>query len=402
MQFRLSLTFPLLFGPCSMPTWNPDSNNAESSRFNAYPFFAPRCWHAMSVSKLYGFFREGNFRFDRYPLAIGTTTLSPIHSVCNRIQNMLYWKRAAATPRETDPVFVIGHWRTGTTFLEYLLGLDDRTHTPDTYECMTPEHFLLTRRLFTRLISCPQRRPMDNIAMGWAKPQEDEFALCVRGATSVFRHFGFPNEPKRHLESLTMDDVPLRDLVYWKETLNRFVTYLNYKHQKPLILKSPTHTGRIHTLLEMFPHAKFIHLTRSPFDFIPSTMFLWESLDATSGMQREVAHIDHEDYVFDCFHRMYDSYESRKRLIPKGNLCEVTYDGLANDPLNTLQHIYDTLSLGEFSTVEPTVRSYLESKSGYQKNKHELSPRLEYRIASECRNYVAKYLPGQAPQRRAA
>lgn len=356
----------------------------------------------MPPSALFELLKEGRHQFDRYPMIAGALFTCSVNMVCDFMQNRIHWNRAAATPRQQDPIFIIGHWRTGTTFLQYLLGLDERMWTPDTFECMVPEHFIATRWILTRIMFCPSRRPMDNIAMGWNKPQEDEFALCARGATSVFRHFAFPNEPNQHSDSLTMDDVSPAVLEHWKETLHRFVTYLNYKHQKPLILKSPPHTGRIQVLLDMYPNAKFIHITRDPYDFIPSTMYLWKSLDATSGMQRDVSHVDHEDYVFDCFHRMYESFEQRRHLIPEENLVEVTYDQIVGDTVKTLAHVYQSLDMGSFFEVKPAIETHLESKRNYQRNEHQLSRRLEERIGSECAAYIDKYCVPFKSARKAA
>lgn len=382
-----------------MYTSNPETNS--NSRFNEYPWLAPRCWHGMSISRWFQFLRENDFRFDRNPMAIGASLLATINSFLNRIQTLLFLRAARNTPRDQDPVFIIGHWRTGTTFLQYLLGRDERFHTPDTFECMSPDHFLVSR-VTSKIMTCPSRRPMDNIPLGWQKPQEDEFALCVRGATSVYRHFGFPREEYRHIDSLTLDDSTDEQRAHWKSTLNRFVTFLNYGHRKPLILKSPTHTGRIHVLLDMFPNAKFIHITRDPIDFIPSTMYLWQSLEATSGLQWKVDHIDHEDYVFDCFHRMYESFESRKHLIPKGNLAEISFEELIGETTNTLERVYDELGMGDFAPVRPEIEAYLDTKRNYQRNKHVVNARLQTRILIECRDYIAKYCRRYTAVKRAA
>lgn len=374
-----------------MNTRNPELSGGKQSEFNAYPFFVARCWHAMSMGRLFELLKEGRYQFDRYPMIAGAMFTSSINSVCDRIQSALHWDRAVATERQRDPLFVVGHWRTGTTFLQYLLGLDERMRTPDTFECMLPEQFIVTRWLFSKIMFCPSRRPMDNITMGWGKPQEDEFAFCNQGATSVYRHFAFPNEPNLHSNSLTMDNVSSATLAHWKQTLHRFVTYLNYQHQKPLIFKSPTHTGRIQVLLDMYPNAKFIHITRDPYDFIPSTMYLWKSLDATTGMQRDVSHLDHEDYVFDCFHRMYGSFEKRRHLIPDENIVEVTYDQITSKTVKTLGHVYQSLQLGNFFDVKPAIDQHLEAKRNYKRNEHQLSPRLKDRIETECGDYIAKY-----------
>jgi len=40
------------------------------------------------------------------------------------------------------------------------------------------------------------------------------------------------------------------------------------------------------------------------------------------------------------------------------------------DPVNTLRDSYERLGLGGFETYEPRLQAYLDSKAGYQKNKH--------------------------------
>ena len=44
------------------------------------------------------------------------------------------------------PLFVLGHWRSGTTHLHYLLGLDDRFACPHLYHVHYPHTFLSTER----------------------------------------------------------------------------------------------------------------------------------------------------------------------------------------------------------------------------------------------------------------
>src|SRR5262245_21630537 len=67
-----------------------------------------------------------------------------------------------------DPLFIVGHWRSGTTFLHYLLSLDRESFRyPTTYQCLFPTIFLtlgegswLYRALSARL---PPTRPMDAV-----------------------------------------------------------------------------------------------------------------------------------------------------------------------------------------------------------------------------------------------
>ena len=59
----------------------------------------------------------------------------------------------AHTEIHEHPIFVIGHWSSGTTLLHELLVCDPRHTYPDTYACLAPNHFLLTRRVMTVLLS---------------------------------------------------------------------------------------------------------------------------------------------------------------------------------------------------------------------------------------------------------
>ena len=62
------------------------------------------------------------------------------------------------------PIFLLGFWRSGTTFLHELLGCDSRFGFPSTYACMNPAHFLLSEKAFQKGASKKSaRRPMDNI-----------------------------------------------------------------------------------------------------------------------------------------------------------------------------------------------------------------------------------------------
>src|SRR5262249_20132702 len=97
------------------------------------------------------------------------TFVSVFHTILRLIQETACGPRARATPIRDAPLFIIGHWRTGTTLLHEMLVLDPRHTFPTTYECLEPNHFLLTEGILTRLFNwfMPSRRPMDNMAAGW-------------------------------------------------------------------------------------------------------------------------------------------------------------------------------------------------------------------------------------------
>src|SRR5205807_8390888 len=158
----------------------------------------------------------------------------------------LYGRRVARTPIHEAPLFIIGHWRTGTTLLHEMLILDERHTYPNTYECFEPNHFLLTERLITHWMPflMPAHRPMDNMAAGWDRPQEDEFALCMMGQPSPYLTIAFPNRPPQDQEAFTLERLPPRQRRAWKDAFLLYLRQLTFKDPRRLVLKSPTHSCR--------------------------------------------------------------------------------------------------------------------------------------------------------------
>src|SRR6478672_3406893 len=123
------------------------------------------------------------------------TLMTACHTFLRYAQAGLYGRRISEAVVE-PPVFILGHWRSGTTLLHELLVQDPRHGYPNTCQCFDPCHFLLTERLIRRYFNwvLPARRIMDNMAVGWGRPQEDEFALALLGAPSPYLTIAFPNQ----------------------------------------------------------------------------------------------------------------------------------------------------------------------------------------------------------------
>ena len=107
------------------------------------------------------------------------------------------------------------------------------------------------------------------------------------------------------------------------------------------MLKSPTHTARVRTILEVFPDAKFIHIVRDPLVLFPSTVRLWKSLSEVQGFQilRDDAGWI-ERHVLDTFVRMYECFEQDRELVPPGRLIDVRYEDLVADPVGQMRDVY--------------------------------------------------------------
>ncbi len=359
--------------------------------FNNVPLWSPRVWNGMQATAFGKLLAENRYKIalSRLPSAYVLVIATGMPSIVNRWQKWCYGKQIAETELVADPIFVLGHWRTGTTLLHELLTLDSRFASPTTFQCFMPRGFLVTqswlRPLTARLL--PERRPMDNMAMGWEAPQEDEFAMLSMGVPTPYRRMAFPNNTPRHLDYLNMNGIPHRELQTWKATMREFVGTLNYHYGKQIILKSPPHTGRISVLLDIFPNAKFVHIHRSPFEFIPSTMHMWAALDTANGFQLP-HHQGLESYVFDCFDRVYRGYFRDQHLLTKENSFDVSYRELVARPVETMKRLYDTWHLGCFDSVAPKLRAWDEASRGYRKNTHRLDDAMRDKIEERCSKYL--------------
>lgn len=325
-------------------------------------------------------------------IAAAVSVVSFTHMVLRWVHHGLYGDRIARTPIREQPVFVIGHWRTGTTLLHELMILDDRFTYPDTYACLDPNHVLLTENFFKTYCNwmMPDHRPMDNMAAGWNRPQEDEFALCLLGLPSPYADFAFPNRPPVYPGSLDLSGLTPQQLTRWKRTFRQFLQMLTFKDPRRLVLKSPPHTARIPTLLDVFPDARFVHIVRDPFVVFPSTVNLWKSLGRKHGFQTPTG-AGLEEKVLREFRVIYDRLEEAKPRIPAGRFHELRYEELIKDPVGEMQKVYDALQLGGFDRVLPKLEEYLRRTSGYETNKYQITPEQRAKVAKQWGDVIARY-----------
>jgi hypothetical protein len=364
----------------------------SKSKMNVYPWYSPRFWHALRISDWFSLCARHGFRIHpfRWPMAAIITSITPFNSSAALLQKIWFGNYIDRTRIETPPVFVVGHWRSGTTLLHELLSNDSRFATPNTYQCMAPHHTYVTEWLIGKYMGwlVPKQRPMDNMAAGFDRPQEDEFALLALGAPTPYARMAFPNDKPDYSETLNLDETAPADVERFQQALTYFMKLitLQTKH-KQLLLKSPPHTGRIGHFARWYPGAKFIHIARHPFSLFLSTMRLWESLDDVQGLQ--VANHKHDrEYVFDCFERMYRGYEKQRNEIPPGDLYELKYEDLVKDPVGECEKIYSHLKLGNFETVREKIVKHMEGQKDFKKNKH---PAMDAETEAEIRRRWAGY-----------
>ncbi len=341
----------------------------------------------------------------RLAFAVVITVYAIINSGLGFIQKLVFAKRVSNTSIDSSPIFIVGHWRAGTTLIHELLALDPRLTAPTTVDCFAPSHVLLTGWLLRRLpFLLPKARPMDNMRVGWDRPQEDEFALINLGYGSPYEMLVFPNRRRVGHPFLGLQDLPPSQVEAWKAGLLHFMRQVTLRTSggKPgtslprLVLKSPPHTARLRVLKELFPNARFIHVVRHPVDLFASTMRLWHALCRTHGLQRpEFGAIGNtpamRDYVLETMNLLYRDFSAAVAEIPPRHFCEVRYEDLVQAPMRELRRIYEQLELGSFTKVETRVTAHLETIADYRGNDHVVSDRDRMDVVKHWAWYFDRY-----------
>lgn len=307
--------------------------------------------------------------------------------------NSFYWHREQRRYGDAiekievtrPPLFILGHWRSGTTLLHYLFSQDtSQFQFANTYQVVNPRTFLTTEAAFTRRFArlVPATRPMDNMRLSFQTPQEDEFAPLLMTCCSPYLGISFPKRIEHYSRYLTFHQATADELETWKRAFVWFCKKLSLNSQATLLLKSPPHTARVRLLLEMFPEARFVHIHRDPYRVFQSQRHFFDTAIWYTYLQKpNLETID--DGILQRYQTMYDAFFEDQHRIPDSRYCEVRFEDLERDPVQVMRGIYDRLSLANFETFEPKLKSYVDSLAGYQKNDLEtLDERSRQRVAS--------------------
>ena len=353
-------------------------------------------WHGMRFGTWIGLLRRGSFdvTLNCLPNILTVTIWAPINSLLYFVSEALYGRRADAVGLDPSPVFILGHWRSGTTLLHDLMNCDPALAAPTTYECFFPNHFLLSERAIGRLFNVflPKKRPQDDVPVAMDRPQEDEFALSILGLGTPYNSLAFPRQGPVDETYLDLQDLDEAARADWANGFLWFCRRLALKHARRLLLKSPPHTARIKLLLELFPDARFIHISRDPFAVVPSTIKLWRALYSTQGLHNP-ALIDPwlETHVIETFQRMDKAYEAGRALIPEGHLVEIRMEDFIADPGGVIEDVYVRLGLEGFDEAVPAFEAFLAARGIHAGGAYALAPEMESRIEEQLAPYMARF-----------
>lgn len=301
------------------------------------------------------------------PWLVKTILLEPF-----RLTELLIFEKKIQGHRlQQDPIFILGHYRSGTTFLYRILMQNKRFGYMTMFQSVAPEFMLILEKPLTPVLDLlarvfGMRNYFHRIPLFWDFPGEDDV-----GMTAMVTPLGaqwsmmFPEKFKTHFRKTVLQTDRA-----WLAKYDYLIKKISLAAKgKQLFLKSPPNTARIKMLLEAYPHAKFIYIHRNPLEVYGSSNQFWDTIlkHYALGSTRR---FDKHEIILWQYEEMLLAYLEQKDLIPEGNLTEIAYSDLIKDPMATTLGIYKDLDLAGFEDSLQASREFVVSQQSYKKLHH--------------------------------
>jgi len=324
------------------------------------------------------------------------------------VEELRVARRVKAVLFDPPPVFIIGHWRSGTTFLHNLMSRDPGFCFPTIVDALRPYDFypspfeFISRRVLLRFL--PPTRPMDDMRLDPELPQEEELALATMGAPSFLNCLYFPKQmSKVFAEQVLFTGADDETLKFWRDALIYYLAKLAALNPgRRLLLKNPAHSARIRHLRALFPGAKFIHIHRHPWAVFHSTRKLYRSMLPRCALQ-EYRPADIDDHILWSYPELMNRLLDGLAELPSGHVAVVRYDDLAADPTGTVSRVYRGLDLGDFERVKSSIQAYAAEHLHGSSPAPDIDRQIASRLASHWGAVCTRLgYPPLAPARESA
>lgn len=270
------------------------------------------------------------------------------------------------------PLFILGHWRSGTTFLHNILCQDPNAAYLTTYHSVFPNN-LTSKWLFKTFmrICMPNKRPSDNVELNINYPQEDEFAFANCQPNAYYNFFYFPKAYNTFFPKATNPySLSQKEKKQWFTSYRKIVikAIINTKGERAII-KNPVNTARIKAILELWPDAKFVYIYRNPVTVFNSTQLFFNQLFPTLWLHKiDKKSID--EMILNIYDKVLQQYNEQKTLIPPENLMELKFEDFEKDAIGTIETIYSSLLKEDFTHFKTHCEAYINTQKKYQKNSY--------------------------------
>jgi len=319
-------------------------------------------------------------------LLLRVPLVAAVNAICFALDPLFFPDLRKTKIRE--PVFVIGHGRSGTTHLHDLLYRDaDRFSCFMMYElfwpALIPKKLIrfgarIDRRYLGGLI---ERRLRERSDARYSKtrdahhqaatyPEEDDGILtysCSSGTWSL--RVPDLSVVSVHYVDQWPDRKRRRMMKFYRECIRRQL-YLNGA-DKIHLSKNPTFTGRIESLIEFFPDAKFVMPYRNPLETMPSLLKLMKGFWKIRGVDEETMERGFERLIEQSLHSyLYPSQVLARH--PDRTVVVVDYRDLIEAPRRVVSDLYAELGY----EMTPDYAAFLDeaqARAGRHETQHSYS-----------------------------
>lgn len=285
------------------------------------------------------------------------------------------------------PLFILGHWRSGTTHLYNVMTKSGEWAFVPPVATGLPWDLFGLAQAFRPILekALPEHRYIDKIPVTPDSPQEDEIAIANMTDLSFYHGIYFPRAFAEFLNrGIFFEGCAEREIAQWRERFTYLLRKLSKLHnEKTLLIKNPVYTARLAMLRRIFPQAKFVHLRRNPYEVFVSMRNFYEKLLGEFALQA-YAHVDIDATIFEVYERMMDAFERDSAGLSAPHFIDLAYEDLDRDAEGTLRKLYETLDLAGFPEAKPKFAAYLASVRRFEKNRfscpEETAEKVEKRL----------------------
>lgn len=309
---------------------------------------------------------------------------------------MIYNKRIQSTTLKKDPVYIVGFWRSGTTFLQNLLTRDPQFAWFDPVKTVTFNNCILMKNVLAKAQKklLQGARPMDNLEYTLDLPMEEVFAQATISTQAISHMLVFPDGGNgvKYIETAFIDEQDEKKQQEWRKAYDYILKKVTYLYGgRQLLLKSPENTCRIGELKRCYPGAKFINIYRNPYSVVMSTINMFTKEMELLCLNEPAPYEVIESVSISLFERIYKKAIRELEAMPQEDRIDIKYEDFCKDPEGYVKMMYEHLGIGGFETAKPYFHKYLESQKNYQKNKFSLDPVLRDKINNRLGFYFDYY-----------
>ena len=322
----------------------------------------------------YMFTNNGDLSFSKLPVIFAYLVKSIIMIPFRLWEKIVLKERINSTTIDESPVFVIGHYRSGTTFLHKVMSSDKRWGRITTFDFLFPycpqSMIKLIKGLLQSIINVFRIKHLHfhDYHLNLDDPiEEDMLTISSLTRSSAFWSEIFPkNANKFYDEQIFFRSDSEKEA--WKEDyLYCLKKVVRRNKGKRLMLKNPPNTGRVKAILEIFPDAKFIFIYRNPYQVYYSTLSLWKRTLEKFYTLQKITDSDRDSIIFSHYRKLMGQYLLDRDLIPKSNITEIRYENFEKDPFGEIDRTYSELGLPDFNHASISINKQLKKEKKYTK-----------------------------------